>query len=1155
MRYLRELVAVNKQFRKSVNLQLDIGDHVRAGEYIPTESSTAILKEYLYQIQGQSAAGATILIGPYGKGKSHLILVLLTLLGGEAESMCSLLEKIHTIDPELEELIRGFWKMEKPILPVLISPTGKDLNFSFLQALKQALERGGLGALMPEIHYDLGIDRLGDWEHDYPEAFASLQKLLDQEPENTRDALSIYRQVNRRLCQDHGYAGIYLVFDEFSKYIEGHGEENFSKDMRILQDMCELTNNYGEEKLFLTLIAHKSIHEYEKGVPQNVRNAFKGVEGRLKEMRFIVSARNNYALIANSILKKEPLFSKELMAWRREAPIEELLEASRCHPAFHKLFGDKEFFRTMVYGCYPLTPLCAYALLQISEKIAQNERTVFTFLTGEEGESLARLIGKRQAGAVGMDAIYDYFKGVFREARDMPLIHNEWLKADYALQRTENTVERKIVKAVAVIHMIHREDELPAKNETIRLALGLSGEVFQEAMQRLIDREIFLYRPSQAMYTFRNHIGIDIEKELQEEIDRGGGKTSLSETIARVADQEYVIPRRYNQKHAMTRYFRYKYMDPEIFLKLKRSSYLFEEGLSDGEIIALVSETAIEPERIRAHVEKLQEPRLVVLVSKNAFPLRHVVKRLEAVWALGTDPRFQTEHEVLEQELRLYEEDLTFEINGVLERDFLPEGGNTYIIQDGEIFSSFATAAEFNAFLSDILEGYYDHTPRINHELLNIQRVAGQYLRARNQVVQALLKREDCSRFQAGTNPEAMVYRAAFIRTGILSHEYPTDQGCKEMLRQMEAFFVSCYGKSQSFSKLYMSLQGQHFGVRRGILPLFIAYCIFASECVAVVYLGHREMEITADILNRINDFPEQYELYVEPQSAVKEEYLRRMEQAFDVDSISRTGQSRMSRLVQAMQKWYRSLPQYAMTTGNIPAEYVAAARALRSQLKQMEPNPRELLMERLPKAINREGGSEINYAWTVEQIRAVQIKLSRALDELMEQIADCIRKMFLAQEAESIKGCLMRRYSRQSQRARDSILSTTANRVMQCIGGLSTNDEGELLSELAQRVTGLYPADWNDRMLEQFQRGLKAVKEELEGISDSAAGKEGMHQIILKDGEGNRIEKYYSDEVQDTTAAFFKNMIADAMEEFGDTLETNQKVAVLVQTLTELLQ
>ena len=156
--------------------------------------------------------------------------------------------------------------------------------------------------------------------------------------------------------------------------------------MKILQDMCELADSRKEEQMYLTFVAHKSIHEYVKSIDSEMIQAFRGVEGRLKEIRFVVSSQNNYELIEHALHKKEGFYTSE---------IQKRAEASYQLACFSHLFEKEDFNQIVAKGCYPLTPVCAYALLNISEKIGQNERTVFTFLAGNEPGSLNRIMEGR----------------------------------------------------------------------------------------------------------------------------------------------------------------------------------------------------------------------------------------------------------------------------------------------------------------------------------------------------------------------------------------------------------------------------------------------------------------------------------------------------------------------------------------------------------------------------------------------------------------------------------------------------------------------------------------------------------------------------------------------------------------------------------------
>lgn len=1259
MRPLNELVTIDTRFRKSVNLQLDLGDNSKVLEYIPTKSSVAILKRYLQTILGQSAENANILIGPYGKGKSHLMLVLLAVLGGYTEELLPIVEKVERADVETAEAIKNLWKEKKRFLPVLVSGTGNDLNTAFLQALRDAMIKAGLSALAPDSYFSEAEKSIKVWKKEYPATYETFldylkeqnytgaefrKKLKEQnqealqlfvkiypkltagsvfQPMLRQEALQVYREVNRKLCEEYGYSGIYLVFDEFSKYIEGHAPDNFSANMKVLQDMCELANNSGDEKLFLTLIAHKSIHEYGKQLPLKIRNAFKGVEGRLKEVRFVVSAKNNYELIADTIVKKEPDFTEEYEKWVKQeydsdradctdtsnGSISDIIRESYELPCFYSLFEKEDYEQIMAKGCFPLTPLCAYALLHLSEKVAQNERTIFTFLTNDEPKSLVRILRKGISKPIGIEAVYDYFKGLFRESADMPQIHNEWLKADYGLSLAGSKDEKKLIKAVAVIRMIHREDEFPAQDNPIRLSLGMTEENYQHAMKGLLDKGIVLYRASLGMYAFKHNVGVDVEAEIRKEAAGLSEGFQICERLKQVSELSYVLPRKYNQEYAMTRYFRYEYMTPEAYLKLDKGNYLFEHGFSDGKIVALISEHEIDIETIRVHSQKLGEQRILISVPERAFSQKENLLKLTAVQRLMENEEFLEENKVLLQELKLYEEDLTFEINAALEADIMPEQGNAKVVYLEKIEEGFSTA-DFNIYLSNILEAYYEHTPKVNHELLNIQNVTGQYLRARNQVVNAILKWEDCDKYLKGTSPEAMVYRAAFVRTGVVGGDYPVDMGLARVLEEIDAFFMECGGQKQYFSGLYENLQGRHYGVRRGILPLYIAKKLSELDGTAVIYLGKKELHIDADILNRVNEFPEEYQLYIEPESVRKEWYLKELEKMFceaiqPIDSIGTIvskdtllkndlsyeekktgyrvnghyrGQNRLNWIVQVMQRWYRSLPQYAMVTMEFSREHLDGIKLLRNQLRRAELNPRELLLEKLPKGLAtassdskqdcgdrfeisqvQENGLDNEeridiYGSAVEILREVKQELEQALEGLRCRLAEDIRDVFHIGKNVSMKGSLKDWYENQQQKVKTNILSSNGEKLMHYLENLQTNDEGQIVTQLSKEILGLYLEDWNDETREQFKRELQQAKNEIESINEEATETGGMCQIILKDADGRKIEKFY-DNQEDSTSVFLKNMIDEALEDFGDSLETNQKVAVLIQAITELLK
>ena len=456
---LVDLVKIDNRFEKSVNLLLDLNDYQKINLYIPTRSSVKILIRYLEEVISFSGNRASILIGPYGKGKSHLLLILLAILSGrESKEIRHLISRIAEIDKDAVAFIESVYK-KKRILPVIVNTNSGNLEQAFVRSLSQALKREDLDDVVPDSYYSEALKKIRQWEGVYPETYDALKKTLgdrsvDQlisaleqfdydalaefrriyplltsgsefNPFVDEEVISVYRSVNRTICEKHGYAGIYIIFDEFSKYVEGHTKEAFSADMKVLQDICELCNSSKDEQLHLTCVAHKAIRAYGDSLPKEVKNAFRGVEGRLTEIPFVVSSQNNYELIADAIQKK-PAFaafagSKEFLS---------MLDEAYQIPEFNALFNKADFDEIIGKGAFPLTPMSALLLLNLSEKVAQNERTIFTFLAAKDMHSLAYYVeqahGVSYAGAA---LIYDYFSQLFEENRNTD-VHNEWLKAE-----------------------------------------------------------------------------------------------------------------------------------------------------------------------------------------------------------------------------------------------------------------------------------------------------------------------------------------------------------------------------------------------------------------------------------------------------------------------------------------------------------------------------------------------------------------------------------------------------------------------------------------------------------------------------------------------------------------------------------------------------
>lgn len=246
-----------------------------------------------------------------------------------------------------------------------------------------------------------------------------------------------------------------MVFDEFSKFIEGQEKHSIGGNMKFLQDMCELANESKDTQIYMTMVAHKSIKEYGAYLSEAVINAFTGIEGRIEEVLFNTSSKNSYELIQNAIETDTSRLAEipEANKYFGRAKVDEYYKI----PAFRSTFTNIDFEEIIVKGCYPLSPVSAYALLNISEKVAQNERTLFTFISKEEPKSMAQYVVEHTFNnewIVTPDKIYDYFQNLFKKEIGNERVHTEWLNAEYAIAKAKETGKIRMLKTLAVINII-----------------------------------------------------------------------------------------------------------------------------------------------------------------------------------------------------------------------------------------------------------------------------------------------------------------------------------------------------------------------------------------------------------------------------------------------------------------------------------------------------------------------------------------------------------------------------------------------------------------------------------------------------------------------------------------------------------------------------
>lgn len=1202
---LEELVQINQNFQRSIHIRMDYNQIDKIESYIPTKASLQVLDKYLSELGKKDGDKATMLIGPYGKGKSHLLLILVALLSRanrideeRRKVMENLTERIGTVSPETKERIKKIFVENKVYLPVFVTATTQDMDKAFLFALKEGLEREGLSDISPDTYFEKALEVIHQWKVQYPDTYQKFCKILEETGENvagvqrrlqqydqstlTRfqkvyprltagsvfepmvqmDVVELYKMVNRSLCSKYGYQGIILIFDEFSKFLEGYPKERIAVVMELIQRIGEAANRTNEEELHVILVAHKAIKEYKNILEDKVINAYRGIEGRLAEVRFTVSMKNSYEIIQNALPKNEPLFAKQI---EQTDWYQNMKKESYHLVYFRNYFRDeKEFEKIVMKGCFPMLPVAAYLLLRISECAVQNERTVFTFVAHKEPHSLAEFLEKHGENQFYMcaDLVYDYFYHVFKHDNSNVRFHNEWLKAEYAISQVSSPEKVRIIKVLALLRMVGKADEMYPKDEVIRLGTGFSKEKFSKYMEELKEEQILFYRNKTKTYAFRNNIGVDVEKEIRERVNRKFLNISICKEIGKISELEYELPRRYNQTYCITRYFQYCFMESNQFFALSNSEFLFEDSFSDGKIIALIKREDISQQAICGKLEELGDPRILVVLPDGKFAQQENIEKLLAICDLKEDSDFLVENRALLQELSLYEEDLRFEINAALEQDFFPLHGKCRFYhkkenKQVEIYTGEKMLQQVNGLLSEICEQYYKATPKINNELINKRNLSAQMKKARMILADQLLKKEDLSVYQEGTAPEATIYRAVFVRTGLCffekSENQQADLGAKEVVKEIEEFILGAAGKKVCFQELYDLLQGKKYGLRKGVMPLYLAYVLAGWEDTPIIYLGKKEVSLEAKILENINDTPGRYFLYVEVENAWKRNYLSGLEKLFhqkEDGKITNKG-NRVKQITDKMYEWYCSLPQCSRQyqPGDVNENMKKGIQTFRREFGKMERNPREVLFEQLPEGF----GTGEEYEKLLEGITRMKTYLDGYYIQLQQKAVKALREGLELSHTKDLYGELKIWSHGKNKRDSQFVYSMQSQRLLAVIDRLDTHDEGRIGEEISHEILDLHIADWKEETLEEFKNALYSIQKERQEVEEQEEG-EDTKRILFTNSQGVEIERCFLVEEENYNARYLENEMLSILEEYGDGMETNQKLSVMLKMIEKLL-
>lgn len=1179
-----KLISKRKEYKYSVNIYFDLHDEERLASFIPNVTTTEILREYLGGIiRGNTESHSRILYGSYGTGKSHLLTVLSAILGHintNSRGFKNLTQLIAKYDSELATDIRKYVKEEKPYLVVPVYSDYADFGKCITFSLKKELDKREIPVCFKGF-YDEALELVEKWlagEESSARLKEECQK-LKLKVKDLKKGLSTYDLAYEKIFNliyagmSYGaafnstagnlidnmnianaaikeqYRGIVLIFDEFGRYVEDYGEELKVKTIQDLAEYCD----HSDYDNHIILVSHNQLSMYTGSMKKSVSNEWKKVEGRFKTTSLNVKYDQCLSLVGH-IIPKDNAWKAFKDKYKKE--LNDLYNQAWDFKGF-MLPPETEGENPFENG-FPLHPITLFALDRLSKKVAQNERTFFTYLAGDEDNALFAQLTKYDINEfhfIGLDAIYDYFELNIKSFKTDDS-YATYKKLQYALSKLgvdDDGYQIKVLKTIATINIIGATDDLAADRETLISVVDGLPNLVAAAIDNLEKKKIIKFMRQYGYYDFFDSSIFDLEGMIEDKLPGISDEmviSILNEKFANFA----VYPYGYNEKYFVNRVF------IPIFAKradlTKKSFYNTLPKFYDGAVIFVLDDQADEEEYKK--IEGIPQ-RTILLVNGKSKAVDAEVKRYIALqYYFSKKDELAQDDPTVVNELRLYLSEQEAIVTELIRKWRLLCDTDTFVMLDRKVLD-IHTEKGLSEVLSKIMEETFNKTLMVNNDLLNKNNLTGAIKQARKKALESIMEHEDIYEGCNYLSPEFNVLRSTLSKNGVVNQDqvkekYRVLPG--EMNRfedgtiagepLMETVF-NMLAKAESerlpLLDLYQILKVEPYGLRDGYIPVLLAYALRNYQNVSLYFHGN-EHSYTPDELVKAMEEPENYTLFICNWNDEEIIYIEALERIFAKYLPKGDTLNRLEDLFKAMNSHYASISKSARTT----EVYVSdVAKKYRNIMSLSYKDYNGFFFDVLP-------GLNGNLQELVIQIENIKNELETVSEKQYIRVLRVIKQVFEVKETEDLMNKLQRLYRTSWESKSQKAFDYTTNGVLDLISRTGELTEEQFVYEIAKATTGFELSYWADNKINDFEEILEDAVNKLNEYNPEDGLQQGEMKITIESADGNPVISQFSQGDLSSTGQTMLNKMKSTLNNFGGAISYEEKISIMAHILKEII-
>jgi len=1085
---LTQLVQVGGRFHRSVQLPQDFEPGSAPSNYFASPAILDIARQILSELSERHGARAWTLTGPYGTGKSAFALFLANILAAHKPT-----------HPDVRNLRREHRHRARLMQPLLI--------------------QADRGPLLPDL-----LDTLtaaGRASGDRTVVRRSLALSRGREPDPTK-VVELLSQTAER-----SPGGLVLMVDELGKYLEYAAQRSDEEDLYLLQQIAEAAARCRKPLLFLAVL-HSGFADYLQGSSTARRAEWQKVQGRFRDIPFSLPDDQMLGLVRLALRTR---FTGGIRNAYRER-----FESFTRSPGFSRA-AERTDDRNLLAGCLPLHPAVSLILWPLfRSKVAQNERSLFAFLTSHEPHGFQEFLQSAAtspalAPLYDLPRLYDYVTGALGLASITGRDARQWSLMASALDRVPAAappVARDLVKCIGLLSVYGGRPGLQPTEELLHALFAdrpQDGDT-GESIAFLQRESIALFRRHTGSFTLWEGSDIDLEAEL-ETARRHQGNRSLSVRLQRTALPRPLVPRRHYIETGTLRWLEVCVVGTDSARRICEGG---RETRTDGLVLMLAApeltpRAAVDRARILSHSGPGGKPHLAA-IPRNLTALADALDELEGwEWVRTNVPELAGDA-VARQEVaarleaaRLGFERLAGPVFGLPGHVLDPSVSRWF--HDGREISGLSDPASLQSRLSRICSDVFHGCPPLRNELLNRSRLSSASARARRELIERIIETpQEKNLGIQGFPPHFAMYQSLLKAGGFhgtCGLGPPTKKEWRPVWEEIERFLDSTRAGPLPVTDLMDALKRPPFGMRDGPLPVLVAVTLAIKGEEAALYEdGVFVSDAITEAMERLVRRPETFSLGSHRLDSAETELLRTLDRTGFVtgnETLPRGLLGTVRRLVGLV----ASLPPYARRTRRISS----VSQAVRERLLQAK-DPRALMFQELPKALGfrlaRKDAAKLFANALAEATR----ELVGAFPGLLDEVEETTRQVFGAVAS----GEELRRHLRD----RASVL------VQQATGAASvfvrtlamTDSSRDWREDVARAVGGgKPPTHWSDAEARAFPVRVRTLAVEMERIESllTQRGKDASAKVFRLEVLASEKAQLFSGMLAGETSAPVKSL------------------------------